>query len=655
MRGFEVPAPRIAGVVVGLTLVGTTVAAAIIMLRGYAAGFRYGGDSPWFVVSLGLAVLVTAAGAVLVDRQERTLAAWVVGSLWFYLVVSALAVQLAGADERRDWFAQGAVQAHLVGHILPVVLLQATFLLAAERLTGVGSRRLRIALIAYAGCYTLFDGLTQTAGSPYDGMQAPVSIPGVEAWGWVAAFPWMAAVVVGPVVVWRSMARARDRQRALAVGVASVVPLVTIVFCVLSALLASGLGILSDAAGEVGVALAFSLPFIVSPVWLALAPNRDGGRRLTPARASTVLSVAIGLSFAIVVVTASAIVGDSLGAGAVLPVVLGTLVIAAALTPVRRRLVRALLLRSEPERARAAGLLGEAAVRSDPGAAAQNILREALADPTALLLVELPNATWVDVEGNQAERPGSATAAEDRRVVLVHSAEVVNARGALDEVAPLLGQAVLEATIRDQSGRLAAEHDRAEVAAATERRRLERDLHDGVQGRLLALALDLKLAQRDLSDASAQLVLSDATTALTSAIGELRALAAGTTPELLSREGLQAALTDLTRRMPLPVAVTTSAGRLPAQVEIVAYLVVCEAITNTMKHADATMVSVEVRVESEVAVVVVSDDGRGGADLRAGTGLRGLSERVSSAGGTLVVSDRRPNGTTLEVTIPCGS
>jgi signal transduction histidine kinase len=317
--------------------------------------------------------------------------------------------------------------------------------------------------------------------------------------------------------------------------------------------------------------------------------------------------------------------------------------------------VRVLLLRSEPERARAATLLREVGQRSDPGATAQNILREALADPSALLLVELPNATWVDVEGNQVSRDRPATTAEDHRIVLVHSAAVVNARGALDEVAPLLGQAVLEATIRDQSGRLAAEHDRAEVAAATERRRLERDLHDGVQGRLLALALDLRMAQRDLSDASAQLVLSDATTALTSAIGELRALAAGSTPELLSREGLRAALTDLTRRMPLPVALTTSAGRLPAQVEIVAYLVVCEAITNTMKHADATMVSVEVRVESEVAVVVVSDDGRGGADLRAGTGLRGLSERVSSAGGTLVVSDRRPTGTTLEVTIPCGS
>jgi signal transduction histidine kinase len=229
---------------------------------------------------------------------------------------------------------------------------------------------------------------------------------------------------------------------------------------------------------------------------------------------------------------------------------------------------------------------------------------------------------------------------------------LVNHAGAADvlscqaEVAPLIDRALLEVAVRDQAARI-------EEAVSDERRRLERDLHDGVQGRLLALALDLRMGEPTV-DGEARLLLNDAAESLTAAIGELRALAGGSVPELLSRHGLKAALTDLTGGLPTPVRLSIPEERLPADVETVAYMVACEAVTNALKHAGAESITVEVAVEAGCVTVRVGDDGCGGADLRAGTGLRGLSERVRTAGGQLVIGDDEPHGTLLEVVLPCG-
>ncbi|MFC7040383.1 sensor histidine kinase, partial [Nonomuraea rubra] len=253
-----------------------------------------------------------------------------------------------------------------------------------------------------------------------------------------------------------------------------------------------------------------------------------------------------------------------------------------------------------------------------------------------------------EADGATAPPPPPGAVLIGAHAYLVHQGEAVDAYGGADEVAELVERAVLQAAVRDHGGR-------AEAAAAEERRRLERDLHDGVQGRLLALALELRMARRRLRDAEAQLVLTDATDSLAAAIEELRALSTGNVPETLSRHGLRAALSELTGRIPVPVALNVPEARLPPPIESVAYLVVCEAVTNALKHAGAATIEVDVRLDGGCARVSVTDDGSGGADLRAGSGLRGLYERVQAVGGRLVAGDRRPSGTALEATLPCGS
>lgn len=344
--------------------------------------------------------------------------------------------------------------------------------------------------------------------------------PRLLLWSGLAAVPWMASVIAGPVLVWRSIARTggTDRRRALVVAVVSVVPIATIVFCVLSAVLVYALDILPESVGEAGLGLAFGAPFVLCAAGLAWGSGAAPARlvSLPPARVGRVMSVAVGLSFAIVVISISAVVGEQVGAGGPLPVVIGTLVVAAVLAPLRRRLVRTMLLRADPGRASAAVLVHEArGGRSEPGRTAQRILRTAVGDPSARLVLGLPGGAWVDVDGVAVDQPRAGPGStpldrdDERPAYLLHTTSVIDAAGPLDEVRALVDHAVLEAAVRDQAARLVAERDRAEEAAATERRRLERDLHDGVQGRLLALALDLRMAQRDLADASAQLVLSD--------------------------------------------------------------------------------------------------------------------------------------------------
>lgn len=635
----------------------TTVTAAGVALAAHRSGFRYGGSTPVLVLSLTVATgAVFAAAAVVVRRGQRLLGRWLLAtavSVLAYLVFCGGAAGYAGERRHRNLLAQVLVLGAEVGHVLPILLLQLCVVAAVRGLSGPPSRWLVPALLAYSTGYALLEAVLARPDPPFTGLVPVWDAPGLSAVTWVTAVPWMASVLLGPVLAWRALPRSRPevRQRMLVVALVSVAPIATIVFCVLSGLLAYAVGVVSVQVGEAGLAVAFGLPFVLCPAGLAVALGGADLGRVTAARATAALTVMVGVPLVIVVVAVSAVVGTQFGAGALLPVVFGTLVVGAVFAPLRRRLVRALVLRIDPVRARAAVLVQslDADSRADPATAAQRILRAALREPDARLLLRLPeNRGWVDVDGLPAtpQAPPAGPA---------HLETAGMAAGALAEAGPLIDQAVLAAAVRDQAARLGAERERAEEAAGAERRRLERDLHDGVQGRLLALALDLRMAQRDLGDGDAQLVLSDAVDGLTTAIDELRALAAGTTPELLSRHGLRAALVELTRRMPVPITVSAPGDRLPPPVEIVAYLVICEAVTNAVKHAAASTVTVDVTLDGGVAVVAVSDDGRGGADLRAGTGLRGLSERVSAAGGALVVSDRRPQGTTLEVTLPCGS
>ena len=197
------------------------------------------------------------------------------------------------------------------------------------------------------------------------------------------------------------------------------------------------------------------------------------------------------------------------------------------------------------------------------------------------------------------------------------------------------------------------------TASDTERRRLERNLHDGAQSRFVGLALLLGHARRrvdaDPTDPEIADLLAQATAELQAGLAELRELARGIHPPLLTDQGLEPALHALAARAPVPVTLAADVGeRLPAPVEIAAYFVVAEALANVGKYAQACEATIAVRRVNGLVTVEVADDGVGGADAGRGTGLRGLTDRVAVLDGTLAVDSPRGGGTRLHVEIPCG-
>jgi PAS domain S-box-containing protein len=201
---------------------------------------------------------------------------------------------------------------------------------------------------------------------------------------------------------------------------------------------------------------------------------------------------------------------------------------------------------------------------------------------------------------------------------------------------------------------------RARIVAASDetRRRIERDLHDGAQQRLVSLQLGLRMAQEDVPFDQAELKQELARTAdgISGVLAELRELCRGIHPTALSEGGLQSALKVLARRSPVPVELDVRGqGRLPGQVEVAAYFVVSEALANAAKHAQASLVEVTVAVHDNTLKVTIRDDGVGGADPSRGSGLIGLADRVEALGGTIDVMSSAGVGTQILVCLPVGT
>jgi len=189
-------------------------------------------------------------------------------------------------------------------------------------------------------------------------------------------------------------------------------------------------------------------------------------------------------------------------------------------------------------------------------------------------------------------------------------------------------------------------------AGYRERRRLERDLHDGAQQRLVSLGMAVRLAQRHLGDPGFDVngLLDQAVAELSTAVAELRAIARGLRPLDLD-SGLGPAIRSLTTGLPIPVVLELSEEEVPDDVATTAYYVASEALANVIKHADAETVAVSVARQGGHVHVRISDDGRGGAQPRPGSGLAGLVDRVAAAGGRLSVESG--HGTRVEAVLPC--
>jgi signal transduction histidine kinase len=300
----------------------------------------------------------------------------------------------------------------------------------------------------------------------------------------------------------------------------------------------------------------------------------------------------------------------------------------------------------------------------------QDALARALADPSLELYFWLPErGEFVDASGGVVSLPsgdgGRAVTTlehENERLAaivydpsLLEEPELVDAAGAAARLA--LENARLHAQTRSQLLQVRESRRRIASAADDERRRIERNLHDGAQNRLLALALALSAAQRRLgtdADPDVERLLAASVEELQSTVEELRTLARGLHPTVLVEYGLSAALEALTQRSPVPVRLDVLDERLPAQVEATAYFVASEALSNVVKHAAAERASISARREGEWLVVEVVDDGRGGARAGVGSGLQGIADRVEALGGRLEI-ESGPGGTRLRAEIPCAS
>ncbi|HEY6606172.1 MAG TPA: ATP-binding protein, partial [Gaiellaceae bacterium] len=211
--------------------------------------------------------------------------------------------------------------------------------------------------------------------------------------------------------------------------------------------------------------------------------------------------------------------------------------------------------------------------------------------------------------------------------------------------------------IANAESRAELEASRARIVATADatRRRIERDLHDGAQQQLLSLALEVRAAQAgappELREHQAE--LAHVADGLTNVLDGLREIALGIHPAILAEGGLGPALKTLAHRSPIPVELEVRVdGRLPEPVEVAAYYVVSEALTNAAKHARAATARVEVAVQDRVLCVAVGDDGLGGADPALGSGLLGLKDRAEAIGGTISLESAPGAGTSLFVELP---
>jgi signal transduction histidine kinase len=299
----------------------------------------------------------------------------------------------------------------------------------------------------------------------------------------------------------------------------------------------------------------------------------------------------------------------------------------------------------------------------------RDALARALNDRSLSLAYWLPERQqYVDVEGRPVELPSDggqqvATVVEREGspvAALVHDATLRTEPDLVEAVGAAAGLALenerLQADLRARLVELRSSRARMVDAADAERRRLERNLHDGTQQRLVSISMALGLAESKLGSdpQEAGIILDEARLALGVALQELREFSQGIHPGILTERGLGPALEELVYLAPMSIELSVPPDeRLPEPVEAAAYYVIAEALANVAKYASADAVSVRVERRNGSAIVEVADDGVGGADPARGSGLRGLSDRVEALGGTLAVESPSGHGTRLRAEIPC--
>ncbi len=664
--------PRLAGSAFAITAVG--LSAAGLALDWIAADQHvHGSGTFWLYPFLLGAVLAPAGiGAAIVRRQPHNPIGWI-------LVLGALSLSVILAATPYAWVAldahpgslPGGGWAALVSSIWPAFFawpLAVAFIFPDGRLPSPRWRPFALFATASLTLLVMVLLLANRLEAPFSNVPNPFPLRLPEAIGFLRGPVWLAtfaSLFIGAAAAWTRYRRSRGVERLQMLWLVYAVMLVPLggVCFLLSGLLFGG-------GNDSVVAFLLAMEAAVAlAVGVAVTRYRlyEIDRLINRTLVYGVLTVSLGLLYGGVSLVAGIVVGH----GSTWTTALAVLTVAGAFRPLRNRAQTGVDWRFD--RQRYEGLLRVRAFVEDVRDGRREpeeigaVLALVLRDPSAELFFRLPASDgYTDRLGALADpiEDGRALTKVER-----HGQEIglLRHEHALLERPDLLRSILTAASLAIEVSRLRVEvrlqlaeveQSRARVVQAgyEERRRLERDLHDGAQQRLVTLGIVLRRLQRSLPR-EARIVapaLDSAVDEVARVIEDLRKIAAGVRPPRLD-EGLAAALADLARGAPIPLDLEATPERLPDQVEAAAYFVICEAVTNAVKHASPSRIRVEAKLADETLRLLVADDGIGGATLANGTGLVGLTDRVEAQGGTLRIDSPPGAGTRIEAELPCGS
>lgn len=615
----------------------------------------------------------TGVGFLLAIRQERNPIGWI-------LLASGLYLALVGTTTAYANYGVLANPDSLPGTEWAVVFEDRTWPMLFVGITAVAyvfptgalpAGRWRpiawVAAVSFAALILVTPFTTEAFADPFAAVNNPLPSldPGMYALLINLGMAGALAGMVGAALSVRSRLKAatgteRLQLRWLAYS-ASVIPAAMVV-CL------TEIAISGDDGPATFLALVAAITAI--PVSIAIAVSRYrlydidrlANRTLVYACLTAILAIAFG--------GVTLLVGTWAGSGSTLPTAAATLAVALAFGPLRSKVQKAVDRRFN--RARYKGLRRVESFLEDlrAGRAAPEdtgrMLGEALDDPTLELFLWLGDEDrYVDAEGNELPQPAADRRAEvpiqrgDLNLAMVVHDPVLRERpDLLTSVISAASLAIEIARLRvEVSLRLAeARESRSRLVSAgmEERRRLERDLHDGAQQRLVSLGLNLRHLQSALpaSEEGTRDSIDRSVLEVGEVIEELRELARGVRPPALD-EGLEPALRELVARSPLEVELLSTSERFDEGIETAAYFVVSESLTNCVKHSGVTSARVEAVRQNGSLVLSVSDDGVGGARPAPGSGLAGLKDRIAAMGGRLDVSSPGGAGTTVSAELPC--
>ncbi|HTI33022.1 MAG TPA: sensor histidine kinase [Miltoncostaea sp.] len=624
------------------------------------------------LLEIAVGVPALAAGVAIARGRPRNAVGAVVAAIGLVVVADAFVGRWASAAVHGEAAGAGWAALAFDADWIPTFGLLALLLLLFPDGRPLSPRwRWAVALTIAAtllacGTAVLRD---EPFDAPYDGVAPPVGVLPDAAAGVLMAvcLPLlMVALALAAVAVILRFRRSRGVERTQMKWLAAAAALLPLA-------LVAGIidGFLNDSAGPLTL-IPFLAVYVALVAAVVVAMLRHGLYDVDRVISRTIAWVALTILLAGGAVGVALLVADPLGGGSTAGAAVAAVTAALAFDPLRRRLQRVVDRRFDRDRAHAIARIDAFADRVHDGEAEpeeiEGLLRDVLGDPRLRLLVWLPGpGIYAGLDGAPASPPvpgpGTAVTAVGRGdaplALMVHDPRLAERSGLLAEVLRAAALPVEAARLRGElRGRLEeVEESRARIVRAgyEERRRLERDLHDGAQQRLLALGMALRRVQRRVSgDPEAARALDDAVDGVAEAVRDLREIARGLRPGMLD-DGLGPALADLARRTPLAVDVDAPAVRVAPEIETAAYYVVSEALANAVKHASASRVTVSARQDDGHLVVRVADDGRGGATAETAGGLAGLADRVAAHGGRMALESAPGAGTRIEVVLPCGS